>query len=59
MDARGIITSARGNGLRVSFHAYNNEQDVDAVLAAVDAESAFVERARDTVGYPRDSTGTC
>jgi selenocysteine lyase/cysteine desulfurase len=32
---RGIVVSARGQGLRVSFHAYNNEQDVDAVLAAL------------------------
>jgi len=35
LDGRGIIASARGDGLRVSFHAYNNEQDVDAVLDAL------------------------
>jgi selenocysteine lyase/cysteine desulfurase len=28
--------------LRVSFHAYNNDEDVDAVLAALDAESTLV-----------------
>lgn len=45
LDARGIIASSRGTGLRVSFHAYNNDNDVDAVLAALDAESALVCRA--------------
>jgi selenocysteine lyase/cysteine desulfurase len=35
---RGIIASSRGNGLRVSFHAYNSPEDCDAVLAALDAE---------------------
>lgn len=45
LDDRGIIASARGTGLRVSFHAYNNEQDVDAVLEALDAEEALVCRA--------------
>jgi selenocysteine lyase/cysteine desulfurase len=35
LDRRGIIASARGDGVRVSFHAYNNEGDVDAVLAAL------------------------
>jgi selenocysteine lyase/cysteine desulfurase len=42
LGARGIIASARGTGLRVSFHAYNNDDDVDAVLAALDAEAALV-----------------
>jgi selenocysteine lyase/cysteine desulfurase len=35
LERRGIIASARATGLRVSFHAYNNDQDVDAVLAAL------------------------
>jgi selenocysteine lyase/cysteine desulfurase len=42
LDARGIVVSSRGDGLRVSFHAYNNEADVDAVLAALDAEQELV-----------------
>lgn len=42
LDRRGIIASSRGTGLRVSFHAYNNEQDVDAVLDALEAESALL-----------------
>jgi selenocysteine lyase/cysteine desulfurase len=41
---RGIIASSRGSGLRVSFHAYNDEGDVDAVLAALEAEAALLER---------------
>jgi selenocysteine lyase/cysteine desulfurase len=41
---RGIVVSARANGLRVSFHGYNNDQDVDAVLEALDAQAALVCR---------------
>jgi selenocysteine lyase/cysteine desulfurase len=48
LAARGIVASCRGNGLRVSFHAYNNVADVDAVVEALQAESALLERA--TVG---------
>src|SRR5262245_7620940 len=44
LAARGIVASCRGNGLRVSFHAYNNEEDVDAVVAALEAESALLVR---------------
>ncbi len=45
LGGRGIVASSRGNGLRVSFHAYNNEADVDAVVCALEAESALLERA--------------
>ena len=45
LEHRGIIASARGTGLRVSFHAYNNDEDVDAVLEALDAEATLVCRA--------------
>lgn len=45
LEGRGIIASARDTGLRVSFHAYNNEEDVGAVLVALDAEEALVCRA--------------
>jgi selenocysteine lyase/cysteine desulfurase len=44
LAGRGIVASCRGNGLRVSFHAYNNEQDVDAVMGALEKESALLER---------------
>jgi len=46
LAGRGVIASSRGTGLRVSFHAYNNEQDVDAVLAALHAEEAAVVAGR-------------
>jgi selenocysteine lyase/cysteine desulfurase len=42
LAGRGIIASARGSGLRVSFHAYNDDGDVDAVLAALEAERDLV-----------------
>jgi selenocysteine lyase/cysteine desulfurase len=44
LATRGIIASCRGHGLRVSFHAYNTDQDVDAVISALVAESALLER---------------
>lgn len=42
LAARGVIGSSRGDGLRISFHAYNDESDVEAVLAALVAESALI-----------------
>jgi selenocysteine lyase/cysteine desulfurase len=45
LAGRGIIASCRGNGLRVSFHAYNTDGDVDAVISALFAESPLLERA--------------
>src|SRR5438876_4319259 len=45
LAAHGIIASSRGNGLRVSFHAYNDEQDVDAVIGALEAEARWLERS--------------
>ena len=44
LEGRGVIASARGTGIRVSFHAYNNDEDVDGVLEALDAEQALVCR---------------
>lgn len=44
LAARSIIASARGNGLRVSFHAYNNEADVDAVMSALEANVDLLEQ---------------
>jgi selenocysteine lyase/cysteine desulfurase len=44
LAARGIIASCRGNGLRVAFHAYNTDGDADAVVSALVAESALLER---------------
>ena len=42
LAARGIIASCRGNGLRVAFHAYNTDADVDAVLDGLTAESSLI-----------------
>jgi selenocysteine lyase/cysteine desulfurase len=35
LGADGIVLSERDNNLRVSAHAYNNEDDIDAVLAGL------------------------
>jgi selenocysteine lyase/cysteine desulfurase len=35
MAKRGIVTSERDGNLRVSAHAYNTEEDIDAVLRAL------------------------
>lgn len=45
LAGRGIIASCRGNGLRVAFHAYNTDEDVDAVMSALVAESALLDRS--------------
>jgi len=45
LATRGIIASCRGNGLRVSFHAYNTSADVGGVIDALVAESSLLERA--------------
>jgi selenocysteine lyase/cysteine desulfurase len=36
LAADGIVTSERNSNLRVSLHLYNTEEDVDAVLAALE-----------------------
>lgn len=46
LGERGVIASARGNGVRVSFHAYNTHDDVDAILRALMDESPLVVRHR-------------
>ena len=33
---RGVYTSARGGKLRLSLHYYNNEDDIDTLMAALD-----------------------
>jgi selenocysteine lyase/cysteine desulfurase len=44
LRARGVIASCRDDGLRVSFHGYNTQADLDAVIAALEAESAMLQR---------------
>jgi selenocysteine lyase/cysteine desulfurase len=42
MDERGIVTSERDGNLRVSAHAYNTEEDIDAVLDALRANQELL-----------------
>lgn len=44
LAAERIIVSARDNGLRVSFHYYNLEKDVDALWKALDRCSDSLEK---------------
>jgi selenocysteine lyase/cysteine desulfurase len=44
LAAQGIMASCRGNGLRVSFHAYNNDSDVRAVIAALEQNATLITR---------------
>lgn len=41
---RGIVVSARGDGVRCSFHAYNSDADVDRLVDALHAEERLVVR---------------
>jgi selenocysteine lyase/cysteine desulfurase len=45
LRGRGVVCSARGNGLRIAVHAYNDENDVDAVLHALAEEETLLARA--------------
>lgn len=49
LATRGIVASCRGNGLRVSFHAYNNEADVDFVVSALRDEAVLLDRLHRTI----------
>jgi selenocysteine lyase/cysteine desulfurase len=42
LAADGIVTSERDSNLRVSAHAYNVEEDVDAVLASLERHRALL-----------------
>jgi selenocysteine lyase/cysteine desulfurase len=42
LEERGIITSERDGNLRVSAHAYNTEEDIDAVLEALRANRGLL-----------------
>ncbi len=55
---RDLVVSARGNGLRISFHAYNNESDVDAVVAALEANADLFERFDRRCGQQQPTSST-
>ncbi|HEX2497023.1 MAG TPA: aminotransferase class V-fold PLP-dependent enzyme, partial [Gaiellaceae bacterium] len=42
LEERGIVTSERDGNLRVSAHAYNTEEDIDAVLEALRANRGLL-----------------
>ena len=42
LEDRGIVTSERDGNLRVSAHAYNTDEDIDAVLEALRANRALL-----------------
>jgi selenocysteine lyase/cysteine desulfurase len=42
LGAEGIVTSERDSNLRVSAHAYNNEDDIDAVLRGLARNRALL-----------------
>src|SRR5206468_5289772 len=42
LEADGIVTSERDGNLRVSAHAYNTAEDIDAVLAALTRHRALL-----------------
>ncbi len=37
LQARGVVSTARGGGLRLATHVFNEERDVDALFEALDA----------------------
>jgi selenocysteine lyase/cysteine desulfurase len=45
LTERGVVVSARLDGVRFSFHVYNNLADVDAVLAVLEANLDLLVRA--------------
>ena len=45
LETDGIVTSERDGNLRVSPHAYNTEEDIDAVLAALERHRRLLRTA--------------
>lgn len=40
LQERGVFTSARGGKLRLSLHYYNNQDDIDTLIARLDETGA-------------------
>ena len=49
LATRGVIASCRDAGLRVSFHGYNDAEDVGAVIGALEAEVGLLQRTSTAV----------
>jgi selenocysteine lyase/cysteine desulfurase len=45
LTERGVVVSARLDGVRFSFHVYNNRADVDTVLSVLEANLDLLVRA--------------
>ena len=45
LGREGIVTSSRDGNLRISAHAYNSVEDVDAVLASLARHRRLLRRA--------------
>lgn len=45
LKSKGIITSQRGHGLRVSFHFYNSEEDLARLIEAIQEEEIATSRS--------------
>lgn len=44
LSSEDVVVSARGDGLRVSFHYYNVEEDVDRLFEILDQNEELLER---------------
>ena len=44
LAARDIVVSARDSGIRISFHYYNVQEDVDALIKALDEQAELLVR---------------